>query len=44
MWEGFVISLIEILIPLIGLLITALIGLGIAYLQSKAQEIKQKTA
>lgn len=44
MWERFVVSLIEILIPLIGLLITALIGLGIAYLQSKAQEIKQKTA
>ena len=44
MWERFVISLIEILIPLFGLLITTLIGLGIAYLQSKAQEIKHKTA
>jgi hypothetical protein len=44
MWEGFVVSLIEILIPLIGLLITALIGLGIAYLQAKAQEIKHKAA
>ena len=44
MWERFVISLIEILIPLIGLLITALIGLGIAYLQAKAQEIKHKAA
>jgi hypothetical protein len=43
-WERFVISLIEILIPLFGLLITTLIGLGIAYLQSKAQEIKHKTA
>ncbi len=44
MWERFVVSLIEILIPLIGLLITALIGLGIAYLQAKAQEIKHKAA
>ena len=44
MWERFIISLIEILIPLIGLLITALIGLGIAYLQAKAQEIKHKAA
>ena len=44
MWERFVISLIEILIPLIGLLITALIGLGIAYLQAKAQEIRHKAA
>ena len=44
MWEKFVVSLIEILIPLIGLLITALIGLGIAYLQAKAQEIKHKAA
>lgn len=44
MWERFVVSLIEILIPLIGLLITALIGLGIAYLQAKAQEIKHKVA
>ena len=42
MWEKFVFSLIEILIPLIGLLITALIGLGIAYLQTKAQEIKHR--
>jgi len=42
MWERFVVSLIEILIPLIGLLLTALIGLGIAYLQAKAQEIKHK--
>jgi hypothetical protein len=44
MWERFVVSLIEILIPLIGLLITALIGLGVAYLQAKAQEIKHKAA
>jgi hypothetical protein len=44
MWEGFVVSLSEILIPLIGLLITALIGLGIAYLQAKVQEIKHKAA
>ncbi len=44
MWERFVVSLIEILIPLIGLLITALIGLGIAYLQTKVQEIKHKAA
>ena len=44
MWERFVVSLIEILIPLIGLLITALIGLGIAYLQAKVQEIKHKAA
>ena len=44
MWEKFVVSLIEILVPLIGLLITALIGLGIAYLQVKAQEIKHKAA
>jgi len=44
MWEKFVVSLIEILIPLIGLLITVLIGLGIAYLQAKAQEIKHKAA
>lgn len=44
MWERFVVSLIEILVPLIGLLITALIGLGVAYLQAKAQEIKHKTA
>ena len=44
MWERFVVSLIEILIPLIGLLITVLIGLGIAYLQAKAQEIKHKAA
>ena len=44
MWEGFVVSLIEILIPLIGLLITALIGFGIAYLQAKVQEIKHKAA
>lgn len=44
MWERFIISLIEILIPLIGLLITALIGLGVAYLQAKAQEIKHKAA
>ena len=44
MWEKFVVSLIEILIPLIGLLITALIGLGIAYLQAKVQEIKHKAA
>jgi hypothetical protein len=44
MWEGFVVSLIEILIPLIGLLITALIGLGITYLQAKVQEIKHKAA
>ena len=44
MWEGFVVGLIEILIPLIGLLITALIGLGIAYLQAKVQEIKHKAA
>jgi len=44
MWERFVASLIEILIPLIGLLITALIGFGIAYLQAKAQEIKHKAA
>ena len=42
MWERFVVSLIEILIPLIGLLITALIGFGIAYLQAKVQEIKHK--
>ncbi len=44
MWEKFVVSLIEILVPLIGLLITALIGLGIAYLQAKVQEIKHKVA
>ncbi len=44
MWERFVVNLIEILIPLIGLLITALIGLGIAYLQAKVQEIKHKAA
>ena len=44
MWERFVVSLIEILIPLIGLLITVLIGLGIAYLQAKVQEIKHKAA
>lgn len=44
MWERFVVSLIEILIPLIGLLITALIGFGIAYLQAKVQEIKHKAA
>lgn len=44
MWERFVVSLMEILIPLIGLLITALIGLGIAYLQAKVQEIKHKAA
>jgi hypothetical protein len=44
MWEGFVVSLSEILIPLIGLLITALIGFGIAYLQAKVQEIKHKAA
>jgi len=44
MWERFVVSLIEILIPLIGLLITVLIGFGIAYLQAKAQEIKHKAA
>ncbi len=44
MWEGFVVGLIEILIPLIGLLITALIGFGIAYLQAKVQEIKHKAA
>ncbi len=44
MWEGFVVNLSEILIPLIGLLITALIGFGIAYLQAKVQEIKHKAA
>ena len=44
MWERFVVNLIEILIPLIGLLITVLIGLGIAYLQAKVQEIKHKAA
>ena len=44
MWERFVVSLIEILIPLIGLLITVLIGFGIAYLQAKVQEIKHKAA
>lgn len=44
MWERFVVNLIEILIPLIGLLITALIGLGMAYLQAKVQEIKHKAA
>lgn len=44
MWERFVVSLIEVLLPLIDLLITVLIGLGIAYLQAKAREIKHKAA
>lgn len=43
-WNGIALRLIEILLPVIGLLLTALIALGVAYLRKQTERISNEIA
>lgn len=43
-WDSIALKLVEILLPVIGLLLTALIGLGVAYLQKQITRISNEVA
>lgn len=43
-WNGIALQLVEILLPVIGLLLTALIALGVAYLRKQTERISNEIA
>lgn len=43
-WNGIALQLVEILLPVIGLLLTALIALGVAYLRKHTERLSNEIA